>query len=399
MITTPFHYIQQALFNLMATKLRSTLAALGILVGTAAIVALISCSQLATEKALAQFKSLGTDLISLSIFQQTNTNSNDGNGEITLQIWRELPKLIPDALGIAPYTIIYQTISFKGFVLNASVIGADESLGKIINIQLESGHFISFFASFERYCVIGYTLAQELKKINIDDPLGKQLKIGQTLYTIIGVAAPWKENSFFNENINQSIIIPIAGTALLDKNSKINNAILRLKSDDHIDASIEQIKDAVHTKAPDSSVFLRSAKQIIDNMESQGQIFTLLLSVIGGIALLVGGIGVMNVMLIAVSERKKEIGIRKAIGAKNYEIQALFLAESILLSLFGGTLGLIIGLLFTWIIAYFSHWPFIIYKMPIFIGFTVSVSSGIFFGFYPARRAAMLTPIESLRNT
>ena len=106
----------------------------------------------------------------------------------------------------------------------------------------------------------------------------------------------------------------------------------------------------------------------------------------------------MNVMLVSVSERKKEIGVRKAVGAKNSEIQMLFLVESVMLSLLGGSFGVVIGLIFTWIVAYFSQWPFTIHIMPPMAGFAVSVATGIFFGFYPARRAAALEPIVSLRG-
>ncbi|WP_188883534.1 ABC transporter permease, partial [Alicyclobacillus cellulosilyticus] len=113
--------------------------------------------------------------------------------------------------------------------------------------------------------------------------------------------------------------------------------------------------------------------------------------------LVVGGIGVMNVMLVAVSERKKEIGVRKALGAKNREIQALFLVESVILSLSGGFLGVLLGLALTWMIALFNHWSFTLYIVPPLAGFAVSVVTGIFFGFYPARRASLLEPMASLR--
>ena len=140
------------------------------------------------------------------------------------------------------------------------------------------------------------------------------------------------------------------------------------------------------------------AKQIIKSMEEQGRIFTLLLGLIGGISLLVGGIGVMNVMLVSVVERKREIGIRKAIGAKRRDIQMLFLIESIVLSLFGGVLGVIAGLGVAYVISLFSGWQFSLYLEPPLIGFGVSVFTGIFFGFYPAMRAARLDPIETLRS-
>lgn len=398
MITFVIRYSQQALCNLCATKLRTTLAASGILVGTAAIVALMSCSQLATEKALAQFKALGTDLIALSVTQQEIQASESGGNPISLQYWRALPTLIPDLLHIAPYNTTYQPVSFQGVNLNTTIFGADESLANVLHIQLAAGHFVSFLASYERYCVLGHDLALQLQQIHGGEPLGKQLQIGQALYTIIGIASPWKENNFFNGDINQAIIIPIAGMVLINKNAQINNAVLLLRPDSHIEEVIDQIKHAIQIYTPNMSIFIHSAKQIIASMENQGHIFTLLLAVIGGISLLVGGFGVMNVMLISVSERKKEIGVRKAIGANNREIQALFLIESIMLSVLGGLLGLMMGLLFTAVFAYFNQWPFLIYHLPLFIGFSVSVLSGIFFGFYPAYRAAQLEPIESLRS-
>ncbi|KTD18747.1 ABC transporter permease [Legionella lansingensis] len=392
-----WHHLPQALVNLTAAKLRSLLAVLGILVGTAAVVALLCCGELATEKALEQFKALGTDLLAVSVFQQTPGKSSGGD-DLSLSLWRQLPERIPAIKKIAPYSTTYQPMSFEGKILQGAVIGADESLANIIHIQLARGHFVSFVESFEHFCVIGDGLAKQLQDIHFDDPIGKQLRIGQALYTIIGVAQPWKENGFFNEDINQAVIIPIAGVALISKENKINNAILQLEEDSPIDDIIEQVKQLIIAQNPKLNVFSRSAKQIIAGMESQGHIFTLLLAVIGGISLLVGGIGVMNVMLVSVSERKKEIGIRKAVGAKNHEIQILFLIESVMLSFLGGVLGVILGLIFTWVVAYFSHWTFTLLLTPPLAGFAVSVATGIFFGFYPARRAAKLEPVVSLRS-
>lgn len=393
-----YAYCQQALENLRAAKLRSCLAVLGILVGTAAIVALISCSQLATEKALSQFRALGTNLVSVTVFQQS-TNANQSAGDaIPLDVWRRLPLMVPNIAKIAPYNTAYQSLSFYGQPLKGAIIGADESLAAVLHIELESGSFVSFVESFEHHCVIGQGLAAQLKQLRVGSLLGQQLQIGQTLYTIKGIAKPWQENGFFNEDVNQAAIIPIAGMALINKDAKVNNAVILLSSDQQIDTVIEQIKFILNNQSTKLSLFVRSAKQIIASMENQGQIFTLLLAVIGSISLLVGGIGVMNVMLISVSERKKEIGIRKAVGARNREIQTLFLVESILLSFLGGGLGVFVGLFCTWIIAYFNQWPFVFYYLPPIIGFMVSVSSGIFFGFYPAKRAARLEPMDCLRS-
>lgn len=391
-------HFQQASINLRASKLRSFLAVLGILVGTAAVVALISCGQLATEKALQEFKALGTDLLAISAFQKTPGKSSSNDNQISLDAWRKLPEHLPAITGIAPYSLAYHPISFEGRSLKAVIIGADESLASMIHIDLKSGHFVSFVESFEHFCVIGDGLANQLKQFSLDNPVGKQLRIANALYTIIGVASPWKENSFFNEDINQSVIIPIAGMTLLSRDAKISNAVLSLKPDSNIDEVIDQIKQYVSIQAPRVSIFPRSAKQIIASMESQGQIFTLLLAVIGAISLVVGGIGVMNIMLVSVTERKKEIGIRKAVGARAREIQILFLVESVMLSLVGGLCGVLAGLIFTRIVAYFSNWPFTIYLLPPVVGFAVSVATGVFFGFYPAKRAANLEPMTCLRS-
>jgi putative ABC transport system permease protein len=393
-----FNHCYHALVNLNAAKLRSFLAVLGILVGTAAVVALISCGQLATAKALEQFKALDTDLLAITVYPKTSSESLQGEAQISLNQWRQIPERIPAVLQIAPYSTGYQPISFQGRVLQGTIIGADESLASIIHIKLASGNFVSFVDSYEHFCVLGDKLARQLQQFSLDVPIGKQLRIGQALYTIIGVAEPWKENGFFYEDINQSVVIPLVGMPLVSKDSKINNAVLLLKPDSPIDEVIEQIKQFMTSQFPQSTLFPRSAKQIIASMKNQGTIFTLLLAVIGSISLLVGGIGVMNIMLVSVSERKKEIGIRKAVGAKNSEIQALFLIEAIMLSFLGGILGVVSGLILTEIIAYFSDWPFTIFFMPLTAGFVVSVATGIFFGFYPARRAAKLEPMASLRS-
>lgn len=392
-------YTQQAFLYFITAKLRAFLAMLGILVGTAAIVALISSGKLATDSALQQFKLMGTDLLAINLYQQNDGKavSSSRKTEISLSFWQQIPILIPLVLDIAPYTSLYQAVSYEGHPLNSPIIGADESLARIIHIQMQNGHFVSSFESNEHHCVIGFRLFEQLQRYNFINPMGQQLQIGSMLFTIVGIAKPWKENAFFNEDINQAIIVPLKGVQFINASSKINSAILLLNSEASIDEVIESLKYTIKKQAPKLSVFIRSAKQIIQSMENQGRIFTLLLATIGGISLLVGGIGIMNVMLVSVGERKQEIGIRKALGATQRHIQLLFLTEAIFLSLTGGFLGILIGLLVTFFIAHFNHWFFSLYGLPIFIGFIVSVTTGLFFGFYPAYRAAKLDPIVSLR--
>lgn len=395
---TLLNHAQQALINIMAAKMRSFLAVLGILVGTAAVVALISCGQLATEKALAQFKALGTDLLAVSVYQKIPGKISSKTDSLSLEQWQQLSEHIPAIREIAPYSSSYQPLSFQGHKLKGVIIGANEHLANILHIELLEGHFVSFVESFEHFCVISQGLAQQIQTISHDPLIGKQLRIGKALYIIIGITKPWVENNFFNEDLNKSVIIPLAGMSLVSQENTIHEGIFLLEPDSPIDKINAQLTKIIEKSAPKFGIFIRSPKQIIAGMESQGHIFTLLLGVIGGISLLVGGIGIMNIMLVSVSERKKEIGLRKAVGARNKDIQALFLMESVLLSLLGGALGIILGLLLTLIIARFSHWPFMMNWMPLCAGFCVSVTTGIFFGYYPAKRAAQLEPMVSLRS-
>lgn len=392
------HHLQQAFVNIQAAKMRSFLAVLGILVGSAAIVALLSCGQLATEQALAQFKALGTDLLSVSIYQKMPGKISVKADTLSAAQWQQLAVQIPAIRKIAAYSTAFQPLSFQGKILKGAVISADEQLASVLHLDLSEGHFVSFVESFEHYCVLGHNIAMQMQKTTQDPLLGKQIRIGKALYTVIGIARPWMENNFFNEHLDNAVIIPLKGMSLVSQESSIHDAILLINPDADTNVINQQLSRIIENQVPKMGVFIRSPRQVIASMESQGRIFTLLLAVIGSISLLVGGIGIMNIMLVSVSERKKEIGLRKAVGAKNKDIQRLFLMESLLLSLFGGGLGVLSGLLLTWCIACFSHWAFMIYWLPIAGGFAVSVASGVFFGFYPAKRASRLEPVASLRS-
>ncbi len=390
------NHLQHALSNLYSAKLRSFLAVLGISVGTASMVALLSCSQLATEKAMAQFKALGTDFVSISLFQPTTPNTHQRN--IPLSVFRQLPKQIPNILNIAAYSTAYPSMYYSGKAVNGVIVGADEALAEALKLKLQAGHFISSIHSFERVCVIGAGIAQSLKNTRLNDPIGQALQVGSTLYTIIGVLAPCTDNAFFNGDINQSVIVPILGMSLISPQASINNALIRLSSEKALGTVRTRLQDILYEQAPALNVVMRTPQEIITRMSNQARIFKLLLAVIGCIALLVGGIGIMNVTLMSVAERTKEIGLRKALGATRMDIQILFLMESTLLAIFGGLLGITAGELFTRIVAMINQWPFIFYLWPICISLMISMLTGVFFGYYPASRASKLTAMVCLRD-
>jgi putative ABC transport system permease protein len=387
-----------AFANLTSTTLRTILAMLGILVGTASVVAMVSSGQMATQQALAQFKSLGTDMMSISLYSEGNSGSSSSDTP-TFDLTKALAieNASPAIKTVAPYTLLYAPASYQGNSINSSIIGATYALSEVVRIKMKLGRFISDLDHYEPYCVIGNAIYKNIEPY-AGNPIGTQIKLGDMLFTIIGVADNWPENGFFNQDLNNSIIIPIRASNLLSKYANIENVVLQLFPNSDIPAVQEDLTRYIKGVAPDKKLFFRSAKELVKSMGAQHDIFTMLLGFIGSVSLLVGGIGVMNIMLVSVMERRREIGIRLALGARRKEIQWMFLSEAILLSLSGGLLGILTGILCSFIIAEFAHWHFEVFFWPPFIGFSVSVLIGIFFGIYPAHKASQLDPIQTLRT-
>jgi len=395
-------YFQEAYTNLIATKLRTLLAMIGILVGTASVVAMVSSGELATAAALEQFKTLGTDMLSASILTQQDSSSSSSSQshgqELTVASAVKVQAVSPQITMVAPYTMLFVPVMFAGNNINAGLIGATQTLAPAIGIKMLQGRFISDLDKYAYFCVLGYQVFQSLNIPAFINPLGLQIKLGTDVFTIIGIADQWKENSFFNQDINNSIIIPIQTAKSLSKYSTIDNLVFRLQEN----ADIEVVKDAItkyiNLTVPGKKLFFHSAKEIIKSVLAQRKIFTLLLGLIGSISLLVGGIGVMNIMLVSVLERRREIGIRLALGARRIDIQWMFLSEAILLSVVGGLLGILVGVGTSFLIAQFAGWSFQVFLWPPLVGFSVSLLIGVFFGFYPAHQASLLDPIQTLRS-
>lgn len=390
-------HIKEAFANLSSAKLRSFLAILGILVGTGSVVAMVSGGQLATQHALEQFQDLGTNLLAISVFAKSQGSGSQSEGTMELHDIYNLEKKHSGIELIAPYTTLYLPVSFEGEKLSSNIIGVTEPLKKIINVNMKQGRFISNLDKYSAFAVIGDKLAKQLKSQGISDPSRMQIQLGKHIFTIIGVASPWTENAFFNQDINKSVLIPLEIAPHLSSYAQISNLVMRLKEDAPIDALQQAIEKDIKAINPNMRLFMRSAKQLIKSMTSQQKTLTLLLALIGSISLLVGGIGVMNIMLVSVVERRKEIGIRMAVGARRRDIQWLFLIESVTLTVFGGLVGVLLGILTSYIISVLAQWHFTVFLLPPLVGFLVSVAIGIFFGFYPAYKASRLDPIETLR--
>lgn len=393
-------HAQEGLANLYYARLRSLLALLGVLVGTASVVAMVLGGELATNEALKEFKSLGTDLLAATMNMDTEQSHRAGGkaGNLTLSQALALTQADKQISQVAPYTQLFYPSTYQGVELNAMILGVTDSFADIIHVPVMSGRFISIADGYQFYAVIGHDLYDQMKKISFREPLGQTLQIGKQVFVIVGVADSWPENSFVYADVNRSVMVPLMASTVLSQYATISNVIFRLQHDADIMGVEAHISNRLINAVSGMTINFRSAKELIAKMRKQSDILTVFLGLIGGVSLLVGGIGVMNIMLVSVVERKREIGIRMAVGATRKDIGTLFLVEAVMLSLVGGVLGVLIGIVTAYVIALIWHWEFTFFILPPLAGFTVSVLVGIFFGFYPAWQAAKLDPIEALRG-
>jgi putative ABC transport system permease protein len=227
--------------------------------------------------------------------------------------------------------------------------------------------------------------------------VGEKIRLDGLPYIIVGVLQDtpgWGMRQF---NTNRSVFVPVSTSLRAFDDAKIESITARMAPHVHYTAAAEEVQGYFRHKVKDLKLEVQSAEQLIEQMEKQMQLFTLLLGAIGSISLIVGGVGVMNVMLVSVTERRKEIGIRRALGARRRDIQSQFLIESVILSLVGGLFGIALGIGASYIICHFTGWTFHASTAAVLLGFGVASAVGIFFGFYPAYQAAWLNPITALR--
>jgi putative ABC transport system permease protein len=381
--------VHEAIGNLVSTRQRSLLALLGILIGAAAVIAMLNIGAIARNETVKQFQQMGTDILAIR---------SDSPTGMLLPDLQSVPANVPAVRQVAPLVIGGGSITFEGVTRSTGQVGVTEAFGTLAHLPIQSGRFISDLDKFELYCVVGGSLAADLSNPANTLQVGSKVRVGRYVFTVIGILAPALQSPMMPIDVNGSLFMSIPNTKRIMMNPLISTAMARMTQGADPDAAIAALTAYLGPKMGGMAPNVQSAAQLIAGMASQMRLFELLLGAVGSIALALGGVGVMNIMLVSVSERHREIGIRLAIGARRWDIQLLFLSEAVLLSVLGGILGIGLGIFASWVFARLSDWSFTVSMTAAPIGAGVSVAVGIFFGFYPAVMASRLDPIEALRS-
>ena len=326
--------IKMAFKNIKSNKLRSALTMLGLIIGIASVIILVGIGQGATTSVTDSVQALGTDVLTVSI------NSEDSYFE-----YEDVNKLleISNIATVAPYKTVSTSASRGTTTSNrASVYGTNENYLDVINADLASGRMISAIdiENSSKVCILGSTIAETF--FDLVNPVGETIKLDGDTYTVIGVLT--EQGSSMGNNIDQLVIIPITTVTYFDEDTNINNLYIRVADESKIDDTTSEIGKYIESNLliTEDYYSVSSQNSMLEAMSSISTTLTLLLGGIASISLIVGGIGVMNVMLVSVTERTKEIGIRKSLGAKRSDILIQFLVEALVLSLLGGSIGVLV---------------------------------------------------------
>jgi len=387
--------IIEAVNSLVSSKQRSILALIGIVVGIGSVIAMVSVGTIVQKEALRQFLEMGTDVISIS---ESFTGGGPGRKKkLPLDVAEQIPLACPNVRQVAPYVSVYETLKFQGKKESIPALGVTRTFDEINKVRLSEGRFIHGLDRHMFYCVIGSKVAKQLKAQGVQELVGTRILFKEKYLSIIGVAEELPMGGMRPYEINEGIMLPISTLQRLFRDAQIKTIIGRTSGNPEHSLVEGQVRRYFQSR--DSlRMDVRTAEELIAQMEKQMQLFTLLLGAIGSISLVVGGIGVMNVMLVSVTERTREIGIRRALGAKQGDILLQFLIESGLLCIVGGLVGIGTGVGASWIISQYAHWQFSVSYDAMIMGVGVAVAVGVFFGIYPARQAARLSPILALRS-
>lgn len=397
----------EAVGTLTINKLRTGLAILGIVIGIGSVIALVSLGQATQASVQSSIESLGSNLLTVIPSAQRSggvQGAFGGGTSLTLEDAKavETSSQITSVLNVSPELQRRAQVTTGGTNTNTQVVGATPVYTDVHKVSLTSGNFISQqnVNDIAKVAVIGPQVVTDLFGEGAT-PIGQTFRISGQTFTIIGITASKGGSGFQNQD--DIIFVPITtAQKILFGVDYLSSIALEAKSADVMTTAQNEVGYLLLARhkfndpaQADFSIF--SQQDILNTASSVTGIFTSLLSGIAAISLLVGGIGIMNIMLVTVTERTREIGLRKALGAKKKTITLQFLAESIMLTFTGGAIGIALGILISFVISKVTGSLFVISPSAIILAFAVSAAIGILFGWYPAKKASDLQPIEALR--
>lgn len=379
--------IREAVINLLATKQRSLLALLGIVIGTGSVIAMLNIGAIVEEAVLRQFRDMGTNTLALSFRQE-------GPAVQPFQI-DQLPATVPGLAAAVPMMSGYTALRRGGVTLDAAVLGVPGTFAGLARLAAAEGRFIAELDRHEAFGVLGATLAADLSRGGRPVAVGDVILVNGVGITVVGLLRPKPANDLIGVRFDDSLFVSLAAARRLFDNVGIDRAMLFV-APSFAPAEVA-LRVGDHFAGLRIKTTIRSAEELIAMMQTQSRLFSRLLGAIGCISLLVGGIGVMNVMLVSVSERRREIGIRLAVGARRADIRQQFMVEGVVLAVVGGLSGTLLGLLVSYGFARMDGLNFVASPVACLLGPAVSALTGIFFSFYPANQAAKLDPIQALQ--
>ena len=391
---------------LLRYKTRKLLTMFGIIIGIGSVIAMVSLGQSSTKGITAEISSMGTNVIMVMRASQTQGGINIGSGNVQSLKQSDIEAILAGSPYISKASPVVNASEQAVYGANnwpGSIRGVNEDYLSINNYEMASG--TNFTADDTKtpakICIIGQTVVDNLF-LNDENPLGKVIRLGKIPVKIIGVLKSKGQNQM---GMDQDDIVIMPYTTVQKRMLAINylhmitaSAISEEASDLAV-TDIESILRKSHKikEGTEDDFEVRTQQQILDMLSTVTGMLTLLLAAIAAISLLVGGIGIMNIMYVTVTERTREIGLRMAVGAKNSDILKQFLFESSIMSLTGGIVGMVFGVALSYVVSTMLGWPFVLNLSAMGISFVVCAAIGMFFGWYPARKASNLDPINALR--
>ena len=388
--------LKQALVSLSVNRQRTALALIGLALGVAAVTAMVSVGATAKAEALKRFQNLGTEI--MLIRKRSGVAAPQrATAVIRAEDVATLAAQTSTIAAAVPALQVFGAIAYRGRSLGTKgIVGATEAVADLSKLRPSAGRFLSDLDAQRQYCVVGHAIAEAMRAAGAGKVVGEQITLAGRIYTVVGELAQTPRSSLRPFRVDESVFVPLR-TAQRVFRSEIQFVIARMGADaDHREAAAEA-QAHFESRVRGLRVAVQTADDLIAALRKQMRLFTLLLAAVGGISLVVGGAGAMNVMLSSVTERRREVGVRRALGARQRDIRNQFLIEALALSLAGGALGIVLGVVVPYAICIYAGWSFLASPSAMLAGFGVATGAGVFFGAYPARRAAALDPIAALR--